>query len=219
MLVQNILNAVAVWGPWFLGVLMAISTVGIWRHWRRNRSLPLKTRLWRVAVSGRWSTAFVLSAIGLYLLEVQCAPLTDTLVTLHATMDQRLPDISFRSVAHDTLQHLREFEGKVVVLNLWATWCPPCLEEMPTLDRLQASYEDRGLLVVTLSDEPRERLLQYFERNPMGLLAGYTRSFDWLKIETFRPFTLIVDRKGILRQAFFGAQSYETFESIVLQYL
>ena len=42
MLVQNILNALAVWGPWFLTVLIAISTVGIYRHWRRDRSLPIR---------------------------------------------------------------------------------------------------------------------------------------------------------------------------------
>lgn len=219
MLVQNILNALALWGPWFLTALIAISTVGIYRHWRRDRSLPIRTLLWRVGVSGRWSTALVLSAVALYLLKVQCAPLTDTLVTLHAAMDQRIPDISFRLVADDTVQHLREFEGKVVVLNLWATWCPPCLNEMPALAHLQASYEDRGLLVILLSDEPRPRLQEYLERNPLGLLSGYTSSFDWLMIETFRPFTLIIDRNGILRQAFFGAISYEDFESIVRPYL
>lgn len=219
MLVQDMLNAVAVWGPWVLAVLMAISAVGIWRHWHQDQSLPLKTLLWRVVVSGRWSTALILSVVGLYLLKVQCAPLTDTLVTLRETKDERVPDISFRRVADDTLLHLHEFEGKVVVLNLWATWCPPCLKEMPTLDRLQASYKDRGLVVITLSDEPRKRLQEYFEKHPVGLVSGYTSSFKWIKIETFRPFTLIIDRKGILRRHIFGELSYEDFESYIRPYL
>ncbi len=218
MLVQDILNAIAVWGPWVLGVLIVISTVGIWRHWRQNRSLPRKTILWRVLVKGRWSGPLILSVVGLFLLKVQLAPLTDTLVTLHAGKDEKLPDISFRRVADDTLQHLHEFEGKVVVLNLWATWCPPCLKEMPTLDRLQASYKDRGLVVITLSDEPQERLQAYMQRHPMELLSGYTSSFEWLKIETFRPFTLIIDRKGILRQHVFGELSYEDFELNIRPY-
>lgn len=212
MLVQKILNAVALWGPWALGVLMAISTVGIWRYCRQNRSLPRKTLLWRVAVKGWWSGALILSVVGLFLLKVQCAPLIDTLVTLQAAKGERVPDISFRRVGDDTLQHLHEFEGKVVVLNLWATWCPPCRKEMPTLDRLQASYKDDGLVVITLSDEPRERLQEYFERHPVELLNGYTSSFEWLKIEAFRPITLIIDRNGILRQHVFGELSYEDFE-------
>ncbi len=217
-LIQNSFNAVAVWGPWVLGVLIVISTVGIWRHWRQNQSLPRKTILWRV-VTGWWSTALTLSVVGLFLLKVQLAPLTDTLVTLHVAKDKRVPDITFHRVADDTLQHLHEFEGKVVVLNLWATSCPPCLQEIPTLDRLQASYKDRGLVVIIVSDEPRERLQEYFKRHPVELLSGYTSSFDWLKIETFRPFTLIIDRKGILRNHFFGAQSYETFVLNIRPYL
>ena len=42
---------------------------------------------------------------------------------------------------------LADFAGKVVVLNLWATWCAPCREEMPSLDRLQAQFADRDLIV------------------------------------------------------------------------
>ncbi len=219
MLVQQILNAAAAWGPWALVLLMAISTMGTWRYCRLNRSLPRKALLWRAVAKGRWSTAFVLSAVGLFLLKVQCAPFTNTLQTLQAATDTKLPDISFRRVADDTLQHVREFEGKVVVLNLWATWCPPCVNEMPALARLQASYADRGLVVITLSDEPRARLQEDLQTWQVGLLSGYTDSFEWLKIEDFRPFTLIIDRQGILRRHVFGEQSYEDFESHIRPYL
>ncbi len=48
---------------------------------------------------------------------------------------------------------LQDFEGQVVVLNFWATWCAPCVAEMPSLDRLQAALGDQGITVVALSED------------------------------------------------------------------
>jgi peroxiredoxin len=46
---------------------------------------------------------------------------------------------------------LRDFKGKVVLLNFWATWCPPCKEEMPSMERLYQRYKDRGFAIVAIS--------------------------------------------------------------------
>jgi thiol-disulfide isomerase/thioredoxin len=65
-----------------------------------------------------------------------------------AAPDFSLPDL-------DGKPHtLSEYRGKVVVLNFWATWCPACKEELPSLQKLARSYRDRGLIVVAISDEP-----------------------------------------------------------------
>lgn len=219
MFLQNILNIFALRGVWILSIFIAISIVAIWYQWHHNQSLSMKARIKRVAFNGWGSGLFILSVVGIYLIKVQCAPLFDTLATLNIAKNESLPDISFRRVDDDTIHHLHEFEGKVVVLNLWATWCPPCLKEMPTLDQLQSSYKDRGLVVITLSDEPRERLQAYFERHSLELLSGYTSSFEWLKIKNFRPLTLFIDRNGVLRQHVFGELSYANFESIIQPFL
>ena len=65
-------------------------------------------------------------------------------------MRQMLPStwLLARSLADD--------RGKVIVLNLWATWCPPCREEMPTLERLQERYGKEGVVVIAVSDESTE---------------------------------------------------------------
>ena len=61
---------------------------------------------------------------------------------------------------------LADYRGQVVLLNNWATWCPPCVQELTVLDRLYKTYRDKGLVVVALSDEPRERLQKFFAQRP-----------------------------------------------------
>ncbi len=56
-------------------------------------------------------------------------------------------DLQGRTVRFGTLR------GKVVLLNFWATWCPPCLKEMPAMERLHQAYKDRGLMVLGLSQD------------------------------------------------------------------
>jgi thiol-disulfide isomerase/thioredoxin len=67
----------------------------------------------------------------------------------HAT-PARAPKITFENRDGQTVS-LVEFEGRVVILNLWATWCGPCVEELPALDRLQTRLAERDLSVIALS--------------------------------------------------------------------
>ncbi|MDE1153792.1 MAG: TlpA disulfide reductase family protein [Micavibrio sp.] len=66
---------------------------------------------------------------------------------------QSLPAITFYD-AEGRATKLTDFNGKVVLVNLWATWCTPCVGELPSLDRLQAKLGDKGFQVVALSIEP-----------------------------------------------------------------
>jgi thiol-disulfide isomerase/thioredoxin len=70
---------------------------------------------------------------------------------------------------------LANFRGNVVVVNLWATWCAPCVEEMPTLGALQRRYAGRPLKVVAISlDQPRHRARAIAD---LGRLSGDTLTF------------------------------------------
>jgi thiol-disulfide isomerase/thioredoxin len=214
--VQVLLDALSKWGSWLLVVLMLVPAAGLWRLWRQHQALQRKVLAWRTVKLVWWIATL---AIFIWVLEVRLAPLTNSLATLQAGRGGSIPDISFRSVPDGKLHHLREFEGKVVLLNLWATYCPPCIQELPTLARLQAAYKDRGLVVLALSDEPAEKVQAFLKRHPVELMGGYIESFEWLKLEGFRPFTLVIDRQGILRKHFFGASDYEGFESHIRPYL
>ena len=74
-----------------------------------------------------------------------------------ARIGEAAENFSFYMVDDDRERTLHEFEGQVVLINFWATWCPPCLEEMPELNRLQADYADDGLVILTISDESPDR--------------------------------------------------------------
>lgn len=102
-----------------------------------------------------------------------------------------------------------DFAGKVVVLNFWATWCPPCRKEMPSLDRLQAAMGDDGFEVVAVSMDraSTEKIQDFFEAIPtedggvykVENLAIYRE--PTLRIGTEAgvlglPVTLVLDRQG-----------------------
>ena len=104
-----------------------------------------------------------------------------------------------------TLHNLRE---KVVVLNFWATWCPPCIQELPSLEQLQSRFKDRGVEVVGISVDVDGKPYQQFLKD---------HKVDFLTVRdpdqktnslygTFKfPETYIIDRRGILRRKFIGA--------------
>ncbi len=139
--------------------------------------------------------------------------------TIHpATADQ------FRAV----LEHHR---GKVVVVNYWATWCIPCLQELPELDLLQERYGERGLVVLAISmDDPdklEDRVKPFFAKRAPGLVsylasAGeddsveFVTSFDpeW---PGALPTTMFFDRGGELTNIHLGRMLYAEFEEAVLE--
>ena len=127
------------------------------------------------------------------------------------------PELAFARVTDGEPSRLAEHRGKVVLVNLWATWCPPCREEMPDLDRLQQEYADEGLVVLQISDESQDVITRYLESNPMTTEHGFLEAFPWP--DYGRPTSFVVDREGVVRSAFSGKRSYETFEEKVVELL
>lgn len=139
-------------------------------------------------------------------------------------LDQPAASFPFRLVGDESEHHLAEYKGKVVLINFWATWCAPCLEELPDLDRLQQNYADDGLVVVTVSDETREQLLGYADLLPKQTVSGF---FDIAvlpqpyqrTLATGRPISYVIDREGYLRRYIIGAGNYAYFEQLIRPYL
>lgn len=96
---------------------------------------------------------------------------------------------------------LNDLRGKVILLNLWATWCPPCREEMPTLDDLQRRLGGENFEVVALSldRQGKEPIREFYDNNGIDSLRLYISSstgvMSNLRVRGL-PTTLVVDRRG-----------------------
>ena len=139
-------------------------------------------------------------------------------------IDRPASDIAFRLLSNDTPQRLSNFEGQVVLLNFWATWCQPCITELPELDRLQKRYADRGLTVITLSDETRQELIIMDDLWPEHTVSGYFSPEEVpepyrSELLRGRPISYVIDRDGLVRQFILGAGSYDSFERSVRPYI
>src|SRR5918911_866192 len=71
-------------------------------------------------------------------------------------IDQRTQTLTYASLGASDVHRVADLRGNVVVLNYWATWCPPCRKEMPDLSRLAEAYRGKGVIVLTISDESPE---------------------------------------------------------------
>lgn len=112
---------------------------------------------------------------------------------------RELPLISFQDATGKTVT-LADFHGRVILLNLWATWCPPCREEMPSLDRLNAKRGGLDFEVVALSIDRDPNLVKPFYQDfGIRTLKHYvdptTKASDTLRAPGV-PTTLLIDREG-----------------------
>lgn len=94
---------------------------------------------------------------------------------------------------------LQEFRGQVILLNLWATWCPPCREEMPALDRLNARLGGKKFAVVTLALDSHVKVEAFLRQIKATTLKGYTdtqgQAMTLLGVSAL-PTTLLIDVQG-----------------------
>ena len=139
-------------------------------------------------------------------------------------MDKPAENFAFRLIADDTEHDLAAYEGKVVLLNLWATWCAPCITELPDLDRLQKNYKGDGLVVLTISDESPDVLRDFGDLIPEATVTGYVDEKTMpdpfrRTMLAGRPVTYVIDREGYVRRFVKGAGTYTFFERLVQPYL
>lgn len=103
------------------------------------------------------------------------------------------PSFQATSLAGDTVG-LASYQGNVVLLNIWATWCPPCREEMPSMERLHRDYEDEGLRVVAVSIDAPPGQTDDFGR-PGGDLEAFAERYDL-------TFTILHDPRGRIQDVY-----------------
>ena len=135
-----------------------------------------------------------------------------------AGQERKAPPLTLKTVEGRSLR-LSDYRGKVVLLNFWATWCPPCRAEIPDLVKYQREYARQGLQVigVTYPPERRVRVLRFTKRlgvnYPVALGTRATKAV-FTADETL-PLTVVIDREGIVRALIPGILLPEEFEQQV----
>jgi len=123
------------------------------------------------------------------------------------------PDFTVKDADREaTLSNLR---GKVVVLNFWATWCPPCVEEMPSLVQMQSRLKDKGVIVLAVSVDADESAYHRFlkDHNVNLLTVRDPDQKSNTLYGTIRyPETYVIDRDGVVRRKFIGAVDWNSQE-------
>lgn len=208
------------WGQLILVLAIIIGLGIIYMLGRKNKyHLPRGIFGWLSAVLSLFF--IVLSVLAFVGITIEKPRTGVILQQFEELKEGKAPNLSFKLVSDDTEHDISEYFGNVILVNIWATWCPPCLKEMPDLNRLQKVYADEGLTVIALSDESRETVLDYAKQYPFDFVSGYVDVFEWVSgdLGSARPVTFLIDKKGIIQEYFTGAYNYDFFESKVTPFL
>lgn len=126
------------------------------------------------------------------------------------TIGQPVADVAFVDLEGNSVR-LSDYRGEVVLLNFWATWCPPCVDEMPSLQKLQKALGDKGLRVLAVSVDERLEDVERFQEELQLTLpilhdpgAKVAHSFATFKY----PETYILDRDGVLVSKVIGPRDW-----------
>jgi len=140
-----------------------------------------------------------------------------------ATQDESGPAPSFElKDLNGRVLTLSQFKNKVLVLNFWATWCPPCRAEIPDFVEAYAANKDKGLEILGLSVDrmTADMLLPFVSKAKINYpvaLADTNIVQDYGPLDAI-PVTIIIDKKGIVRHRHIGRMDKETLVWLFNQY-
>jgi thiol-disulfide isomerase/thioredoxin len=133
------------------------------------------------------------------------------------TLDSATPQLAFTDLAGRAVS-FEDLRGRMVLVNNWATWCPPCKDEIPELEAYQAAHQAEGFLVVAIeSGETADQVTAFVRENGVTLTIWLDPTGSAL--DAFQnwdlPSSYVIDRDGRLRMAWTGAINQATLEKFV----
>ena len=134
------------------------------------------------------------------------------------TANKPAPDLSLKTIDNQNIK-LSDLKGKVVVLDFWATWCPPCRESLPNLAKLSAdsSLANRGLKVIAIhASQGADKAKGYVEDNHLPLTVAL--DLDGSAEQTYKvdgiPTTIVIGRDGTIQHTIVGFGGKETEDEL-----
>jgi thiol-disulfide isomerase/thioredoxin len=114
---------------------------------------------------------------------------------------------------------LEQYRGKIVVLNFWATWCPPCREEMPELSQLQTAYKNKNVVVLGVAIDEMTAVNEYLKTSPVSypILVSVNESMELATMlgnnQSVLPYTVIIDADRNVIDTFLGRINFSLLEN------
>jgi thiol-disulfide isomerase/thioredoxin len=175
---------------------------------------PSRARIFAMLMIGLGLVAT--GAMFIMLLDQRAASAQD-FSTVPAKVNFPAPELNLQDLS-GTQVSLGDYRGKVVLVNLWATWCPPCREEMPTLQIFYEEYRQEGFVLVAIDQEETLEVVQPFVDEfgltfPVWLDENYEaeRKFNTMNL----PSSYVIDRDGVVRLMWIGGISKKNLEKFV----
>jgi thiol-disulfide isomerase/thioredoxin len=111
------------------------------------------------------------------------------------------------------MRNIKEWDGKLIVLNFWATWCPPCLKEIPEFIELQETYGDQGFQIIGIAIDDEEAVREYVEKVGMNYPSLVVQDEGVMLAKRYGngigalPYTVIINRDGEISHTIRGELS------------
>ncbi len=145
-------------------------------------------------------------------------------ITYAAQPGETAPSCSVERFNTNSSLNITDLKNKVVYVDFWASWCPPCKMSFPSLNQLHNELKDKGFEVVAINlDEEKDQAAEFLQNNPVGFSVGYDG--EGKCPETYQviamPSSYIIDKKGIIREVHLGfdEDSPDKIRSAVLSLL
>lgn len=166
----------------------------------------------------------LLFVIGLYFVTPKSSTNNTAMGSIKPDAAAAIAQASFYDL-DEKVQPLAQWHGKVVVINFWATWCPPCRAEIPEFIHFQKQYGKQGVQFVGIAIDQKSKVQAYVKEVGMnypsllGDLAGIDLAKRIGNTDGGLPYTVILDRKGQIVTTQIGTLSYKKLEATVLPLL
>ncbi|MBT2680860.1 TlpA family protein disulfide reductase [Bacillus sp. ISL-35] len=125
------------------------------------------------------------------------------------------PSFTLKNFAGEEID-LKKYKGRKIMLNFWATWCPPCKEEMPAMEKFYKNHSGQ-IEILAINLDPQNDVKGFAEKNDLSFQilldeSGTTqKSYQIISI----PTTFIIDEKGVILKRHIGSMSYEQMEELL----
>ncbi|HWF09632.1 MAG TPA: redoxin domain-containing protein [Bryobacteraceae bacterium] len=167
-----------------------------------------------------------IGAVAVLLGLVACSPTQQPVkhVVRDESQRKQAPDFALKD-ANGKLVHLADFKGKVVVLDFWATWCNPCMVEIPWFQEFERKYKDRGfeVLGVSMDDDGWKAINPFVAKRKLNyrVVLGDDKTGDQFGGLEALPTTFVIDRNGRIASAHVGLPlaGKKDFEDAIQQLL